>query len=357
MQKIREITVLLHKMIGYKTVYGNYKEFDECINYIKKYLERSKLNIVDYVFNKDKAIIISNTSSKKLDVIFCGHLDVVPAKEELFVPKIINDRLYGRGSLDMKGHVCVMIELFKNLNTSKKVALFLTSDEERGGFNGTNRILNNLGYNSKIAIVPDAGKDFELVVEEKGVLQLKVNYIGRESHSAQPWNGDNSIEKLIELYRYLLKIYPLPKSDREYITSINLSKISGGDAINKVPGSSCMILDIRHIRSDSKENIINSIKKFDSKINVEIVATGDSFCLNEKNELVKKYINITEKLLNKKLVKKEYEGSSDGRFFSSKNIPCILMNAMGDNFHSDNEFINLNSLNDLYNIYYKFLNL
>ena len=66
------------KLIKYKTIKENYQEFDKAYEFIKKQLK--KYHIKEYTINNYKNLVISNTIDTNLDIIFCAHLDVVPAE-------------------------------------------------------------------------------------------------------------------------------------------------------------------------------------------------------------------------------------------------------------------------------------
>lgn len=66
------------KLIKYKTIKDNFKEFDKAYDFIKK--ELNNYNIKEYTINNYKNLVISNTKDNNLDIIFCAHLDVVPAE-------------------------------------------------------------------------------------------------------------------------------------------------------------------------------------------------------------------------------------------------------------------------------------
>ena len=343
---------LLEKLISFKTVCGNDDEFKKCFEFIKNYLSSNKsLIFKEFKYDNDMSMLISNTSDNNYDLLFLGHIDVVPGSDEQFNAVIKDDKLYGRGSFDMKGHDSVMIDLMKNLDTKKKVALILTSDEERGGFHGIPRIMEDSPFHSKLVIVPDGGNNFELVIEEKGVLQLELVSHGKSAHASRPYDGDNAIVKLMNLYYKLIKKYPIPKSGKVYKTSINLGVISGGTVVNIVPGEAKMMLDIRHVYEDDKQSIINSIKEIDDSIDVNIFAQGEAYKLDLENKEVKKYIECCEKVLNKRVKYLRGESASDARFFEKYNMHAIIMNACGNDMHGKNEYIELSSLEKLKHIY------
>lgn len=343
--KIKDIAL---KLLSFKTIAENKEEFIKLFDYIKKICNKS-LFIKEYEFNGKKSLVIANTTDIDLDIIFCTHVDIVPSENyEIIEDK---DNLYGRGTIDMKGSVASCLYLMNHLHTNKKIALFITSDEE---IDGTCCIELLKIYNSKFAIVPDGGSNFDLIVEEKGALQLKVVAKGISAHASQPFNGSNAIAKIINLYNKLLEKYPLPKDSSEYKTTINLSKIKGGTQTNCVPDYAEAYFDIRHISTDSTENILKYISEF-KDIKYEILLDGKVFKTDLNNDLVKKYISVCENILGKKINYNGCESTSDAIYFYEKGIPTVIMNPKGYYPHNPKEYVNKNSLITLYKIYAKFI--
>lgn len=345
---MEDIRNVLLKLLEFKTIGSNTKEFDKLFNYVKD-ICNDKLFIKEYIFNNKKCMVISNYDGYSFDVIFCTHIDVVESDSYEIVED--NDNLYGRGTIDMKGSVSVCLNVMNNLNTSKKVALFITSDEEIDG-NCVKELLEK--YTGSFAIVPDGGSNFDLIVEEKGALQLKVLAEGVSAHASQPFNGDNAIVKVMDVYNDLISKYPLPTSSDDYVTTVNLSKIEGGNATNCVPDYAVCYFDIRRVSKDSVSDILDIIKKHDVKY--EILLDGDVFKTDLNNNFVKKYIESSEKVLNKKINKAGCESTSDAIYFYLKNIPTVIMNPVGYYPHNPKEYVNKKSLLDLYNIYMEFIN-
>ena len=343
-----EIKDIALKLLSFRTIADNKEEFTKLFNYIKEICNK-ELNIKEYEFNGKKSLVVANTSSVNLDIIFCTHVDIVPIENY----KIIEDEenIYGRGTIDMKGSVASCLYLMNHLHTNKKIALFITSDEEIDG-NCCVELLKI--YNSKFAIVPDGGSNFDLIVEEKGALQLKIVAKGISAHASQPFNGSNAIAKIINLYNKLLEKYPLPKDSSEYKTTINLSKIIGGTQINCVPDYAEAYFDIRHISTDSTESIIKYVAEFED-IDYEILLDGKVFKTDLDNNLIKNYISACESVLNKKIKYSGCESTSDAIYFYEKGIPTIIMNPIGYYPHNPKEYVNKNSLITLYKIYDKFI--
>ncbi len=339
----------LKDLLSFKTFKDNIEEFDKLFDYIKK--EYSEFEISEYEFNDKKCLVLSNTKDTDLDYIFCTHVDVVYADSYDYLED--EENIYGRGTIDMKCSVAVCLNAIKSLKIDKKFALFITSDEEIDG--NCSSELSKI-YKAKFVFVPDGGKDFQIIVEEKGQLQLELTTKTVTAHSAQLYDGENAITKLIKVYEKLIEKYPLPKSSEDYVTSINLSKLNGGESNNQVPGFASMILDIRFVSSDSIESIIKVIKKIDNEVNVKVLIEGMCFISDVKNKYVKTFIKASEKVLGKKIVKTYSEGTSDAIYFSSKGMPTVIMNPMGDYPHCPNEYVNKDSLLVLYKIIEEFIN-
>lgn len=174
---------------------------------------------------------------------------------------------------------------------------------------------------------------------------------GVTSHASEPYKGINPIIKLMDIYYKLIEKYNMPKDENDFKTSINLSKINGGKANNMVPSEANMVLDIRFTKEDKPEDIINYIKEISKDINIKVLDMGPVFSVNHKLKSIKKFLYETGKILNKEVEIKKCVATSDAIYFSEKNIPTILMNPKGDYWHNPNEYVELDSLYTLYEIF------
>ena len=190
---LKEIVNNAKILMGFKTIKDNYSEFDKALEFVEN--ELSNYYVKEYIIDNYKNLVISNTKDKDLDVIFCCHIDVVPA--EKYEGIVDGGKLFGRGSFDMKGQLSVVMSLLKNNKSDKKIGFMITSDEEIGGM-CCKEILKD--YNAKLAVVPDGGKNFELVIEEKGLLQLEITAYGVTAHASEPYKGNNPLLTLMFLY-------------------------------------------------------------------------------------------------------------------------------------------------------------
>jgi len=348
-----EITALLRKLVSFRTTSDNPKELNKCIGYIKHYLPKS-LIVRRYVKNSKPSLVVTFGKSKKTKLFFACHLDVVPAPDSMFVPRIKGKKMFARGSYDDKGSATALICLMKDfaLNRQKpNIGLILTTDEETGGENGLGYLLKKEKYKSDFAIVPDAGKDFNIVIKEKGVLRAKLAAKGKAAHGSKPWRGDNAIEKLINAYSKIKEAFPKTTPKNRWKATINLGRISGGDAVNRVPDYAEAELDIRFTENEPEREIIEKIKNKIRKIKgvkVEFSMHRPPLVINPKNRHVLGLKSSLEKALNKKIELQYEHGASDASYFSEKKIPVALVMPNGANAHGGDEYIDLDSLQVFY---------
>lgn len=356
---MKEIIKITKDLIQIKSTADNFKEKEKAINYIEKYFLGSSFKIEKYKIKKNPAIFVYNKRKTKLKFLLNGHLDVVDGKNKDFKFRENKDKIYGRGAGDMKAGCAVMMKFFKDFskkNQKNSVGLLLTTDEETGGANGVGYLLKKQLKNLKteVVIIPDGGRNLKtIILNQKGILQVKVWEKGLSAHGARPFWGDNAVEKLLNVYSQLKKVFPNPKK-RVWRNTMNLGRFFGGKAVNKVPDEAEMFLDFRFIKKNDREDIIKKITNITN--NFEILAEGMPFVQNKEKSLLIKYKKVAEKELGEKISFDRVEGASDARYFSGKNFITIITKINCGNIHSDNEWVDKKEMEKFYNILNNFIN-
>ena len=348
----KEAIKVASDLIRIRSTKDNQKGREDVLAYVQKYFEGECVHIRKYEKNGVGSLVITLKKEKHPYLFLNGHLDVVSAKEVDFKPKVEGDKLYGRGSGDMKGAVAVMMMLIKHLSRKKKkpsVGLMLTTDEEVGGRNGVGHLVNDKGYRAEFLIVPDGGKHLgQVVVNQKGVVQIKITAHGKAAHGSQPHLGENAIEKLFIYYQAIQQLIP-PMQKTEWKSTLNLGKIEGGANVNAVPDRAEMCLDIRFTKQEEREKLLKKIREITDG-NVEIISEGNPFSQSENHPLVKRYMAVASRY-NKGTVKTtQEEGASDARFFSEKNIPTVITTLVCGNIHGDGEWVSTSDMGTFYAI-------
>jgi succinyl-diaminopimelate desuccinylase len=345
------IAEISQELIKFKTETGNHSEIKRCFDYIISCLpDLSDFKVKRYHKNGYQSLVISK--SKEPGIFLVGHIDVVPAIDTLYAPKVRGGRIYGRGACDMKGPLAAMLVAFGEIieqDTEVSVGLMLTSDEERGGFSGVNHLLS-LGYKPKIAIIPDGGNNFSIVEKEKGVLHLKVSARGKSAHASRSWLGENAIEALCESIFSIKKLFP-KQNRNHWQKSINIGKIHGGSAVNSVPDIAVAHIDIRLTENDKSDEIIGNIREVVSdKVKVEVEVNETPTKIAREHPEVLRLQKIFHKKTGSVMNFEQSHGTTDSRHFYKKGVCSLIFMPKSGGHHSKNEWINIRSLNTFYEV-------
>ncbi len=210
-----------------------------------------------------------------LTLLLHGHIDVVPGLPGQFEPRVEGERLYGRGAYDMKGALASMLLAFAELarrTVGIRVRLGIVPDEEseeEEDERGAAQLVST-GFVGDFAITGEP-TDMQVGVAAKGVLAMRLAVSGRAAHGATPWLGENAILRAYDVFRQLESLPFASESSALFDRpSINLGRILGGDALNKVPDACVIDVDVRYLPEQDPEAILAEVRKLPS---VEVVST------------------------------------------------------------------------------------
>jgi acetylornithine deacetylase/succinyl-diaminopimelate desuccinylase-like protein len=217
-------------------------------------------------------------------------------------------------------------------------------------------LAKNLGYRAKLAILPDGGDENELVSRQKGFWQIEAEIFGKNAHASQPWAGENPIEIGYQLYARLLSLFPQPEDQFQWQTSIALTKISAGKALNQIPDKATLCFDIRYTDETIKQKLADEINSFLFERGLwKTIAENGIFNVDTKNEQVDKLKKAIEKVLQKKVEFTIECGTSDAIFFAEQGTPSILFRPKGEGMHQAVEWVDKKSLQNFQAIILEYL--
>ncbi len=284
------------------------------------------------------------------DILLNGHLDVVAGSKEQFRPYILENNLFGRGAYDMKTACSVFITLikeFSKLENKPNIGLLLVSDEEIGGKRGTFKSIEE-GILPKFVITGEP-TDLSIRYKSKGVIQINIIVSGKSAHSSRPWEGDSATSKSIKLLNKLEQYIPNVCKE-EWKTTLNIAEIKSQGAFNVVSDKCEINLDIRYIPEEDPQKIIYDIENIFKGESVNIIFKEPPLSNLKSNIYIQK-LKESIKSINKEVKFSEGHGSSDARYYTSRNIPAIAFGLRGKGLHSEIEFVEIDSID----IYYKVL--
>lgn len=350
-----EIVNLAKKLIAIPSTCANSEKLDEVLQIAASVLTDFKPSVFNS--NKKPSLLFSNQGNRqvKYKIILNAHLDVVDGRSEQFQPFEEGGRLYGRGAYDMKSTAAVMILLFREIagKAGYPLGLQITTDEEVGGEDGTGLQIKR-GVAADFAITGE-GTNFNIIHESKVRILLKLKARGKTSHGAYPWLGENAIFKMQEAIQRIHGAYPTPKEEWEG-TTVNVTTINSNNTEdNKTPDLCEATLDIRAV-PDESDLIVDSIKKITGNdIDVETVMASDGHKTDPDNGFIKKLLSCSGDVLDRETKLKRAHGTSDARYYTAAGFDGVEFGPIGANHHADNEWVDIASLSDYYEILKKFL--
>lgn len=209
--------------------------------------------------------------SHEKHVLWNGHIDTVPygdLKEWNSDPSIPIERdgkIYARGASDMKSGLAAMAyTLVSLIQSGKQPAYDLTftgtCDEEKNGL-GVRELLRE-GYVPEVQeVLIGEPTGLHIGIAQKGCLWLEFEVYGKTSHGAYPEQGVNAVDYAI-LIADRLKEYVTTKSHGilGYATA-QITEISGGVAPNMTPDRCKVLMDMRLVPGQSKEDVLKYLEE------------------------------------------------------------------------------------------------
>jgi succinyl-diaminopimelate desuccinylase len=203
-------------------------------------------------------------------LIVNGHTDVVPAVAERwsrppFSPAVVDGRLYGRGSADMKGGVAAAIAALGALEAaggraSCNIVFQFVADEERGGALGTRALLEAGLVRGDACVVPEP-TSLAISVAERGLLQGEIVLRGRPGHGSRPREGVSATEGAA---RATLALHAADFGDPDHPLlgqpTANIGTLQGGTAPNVVAEQARVGFDRRLLPGTTLEEALDGIR-------------------------------------------------------------------------------------------------
>jgi succinyl-diaminopimelate desuccinylase len=273
-------------------------------------------------------------------------MDVVPAGRDQFEPRVDGDRLYGRGAYDMKGALAVMLLMLLNLRDQDGVRLRLgiVSDEEsEEEDNRGSDALVAAGFVGDFAITGEP-TNLQVGVQAKGVLALRLEVHGRSAHGATPWLGDNAVVKAVEVFRGIESL-PFARHSSALFDrpSINLGRIMGGDALNKVPDSCVIDVDIRFLPDQDPDEILEQVSGLSD---TEVLATfrRPPAVVEATSPFVLGLCEAASPHHPERVMSVGRDGASDAVSFLAAGVPAVEFGPIGNGHHGPGEWVSISSL-------------
>ncbi len=202
--------------------------------------------------------------------LFCGHMDTVPPNAGMpgdpFSAAVENGRLYGRGSVDMKGPIAAMAGALVRIKesgglASGRITLAAVIDEEMESLGAEALIMS--GFKADGAIIGEP-TDNRVAIGHKGLEWFELGFEGRAAHSSTPEAGVNAINGAAHFVS-LVEQEILPEFERRRdpilgLPVINIGTITGGQQPNMIAAICRLQVDRRWVSTETIEQVFGDLE-------------------------------------------------------------------------------------------------
>jgi len=361
---------LLSKLIEFNTINANSNLL--MIAYLREYLETRGFTVhqIDDPVESKAGLFASIGPSDTGGVLLSGHTDVVPTEgqdwtREAFTLSRDGERLFGRGTTDMKGFVASMLtaaDLASKADLKRPLKLSLSYDEEIGCV-GIKHMIDQLSGTIGLPDFAIVGEptSMKTAIGHKGKAGIRAVCKGQDGHSALAPKFVNALYVATDFVAALRELqHELAKSgarDDAYsipYSTIHVGKLNAGVALNMVPAIATVDFEYRHLAADSSSEIMARITDAAQRVAAEYQKSCPTAAI--ELETINAYpgldvasdhnvVTSVADLSQSSTTTKVGFGTEAG-YFDSLGIPTVVCGpgSMQDQGHQPDEYIEVQQL-------------
>lgn len=283
---------MIERLIGFDTT--SYKSNIQFIDFAAGVLESLGASVrFTYDDTRHKSNIFATIGpADRPGIVLSGHSDVVPVEgqdwtSDPFTLRRQDDRLYGRGTADMKSFIAICLALAPDF-AARRLEFpihFAFSYDEEVGCIGARRLiedLSTLAIRPKLCIVGEP-TEMKVIIGHKGKKNVRCQVHGKECHSALNHRGVNAVEVAAEMVAFLRRMQrrireqgPFDAGYDPPYTTVHTGIIQGGTALNIVPAHCGFEFEFRNLPDHDVEGLMAEFRAFALSLVPEMLAVDEA---------------------------------------------------------------------------------
>lgn len=332
---------------------------------------------IERLDSKNVCNLYARLGSSSPHLCFVGHTDVVPPGDlarwsvDPFGGEIRDEKLYGRGVVDMKGGIgaflaAVDAHLTQQPLTNGSLSVLLTTDEEGPAQDGVRYVVDEFKARQEKITACLVGEPTNtkkvgdtLKVGRRGSLNVTITIQGKSGHVAYPHLAKNPIKPLLT-YLQALNSYPLDAGMAKFDPSnLEITTVDVGNPTrNVIPAQATAKFNIRYNPSHTYESLSKYLEEVVNQLDLQkegfthildIQGSGDAFLCEDK-ALEDLLTTAVMAVIGLKPDLSTSGGTSDARFMKEI-CPVIEFGLINATAHQIDEHIDIHEIYRLTDVY------
>lgn len=331
---VDQLIDLLSELISLRPVTEDAAQVNAAVGHLAGFLDRAGVFTREYAHGGRNVLYAATHESDTVDFLLNAHLDVVPAEDAMFAMTEREGCLCGRGTVDCLGNAALIAGLLAELNGQASVGAIFSTDEETGG--ETTAFMASQPIRArKLILVLDGGT---LTVAQKGVLTVKLRAPGKACHAAEPWKGDNALDRLLDGYAAVRTLFTQAREHDQWHDTLVATRCQAGTVANRVPDSAEMTLNIRFTTVGDDQRILRTLRER-SGLEVEPQMQCSPVVIDPDHPEIRRLQANLAASLGRDIPLERLNGATDARHFAEHDAPVVIMGLPGRGAHSSDEAV------------------
>lgn len=314
-------------------------EEKRCAEYIYSQLKEFGFEtyLVNEPFSSRPQVVALIRGNGKNTILFNGHMDTVPEGDpnswsvDPFSGTIKDGFLYGRGSVDMKSSLAIMMNVAKHAKVNGNILLTFAVGEERAE-PGTSTLLSWIKKKFDLTIIYGIVMEptsLNVATYQKGATWFKIKVKGKAAHASAPSKGINAIELAQNLFSVVHEYKnEIAKRSHKFAgePTCTITMISGGIKENVIPDYCEVIIDRRLIVGESSHQVEKEVSLMLNKtaLDYELIKLGSREPVELNDSTLAKTLHEVLREMNIQKNTICFSGATDNEHLFSNNIESLV---------------------------------
>ncbi len=315
-----------------------------------------EVDVIEQAAGRPSVIVRTGKSGDGATLLLCGHLDTVgvAGMSAPLARRVEGDRLYGRGSYDMKAGLAAALIACReaaDAGITGEVIVAAVADEEHASM-GVQQVLARITADAAIVTEPT---ELAVATAHKGFVWTEICVQGKAAHGSRPHLGVDAIVKTGPLLVALEQMNQRLRARQHPLLgpgSIHASLISGGRDGSTIPDRCLLTTERRTLPGETLTGVeadidalIADCRASDPEFvaHARTILARDPFEIDPAHPLVATIAEAATEVLGRPAEQGGVSFWADSAFIAAAGIPTVLFGPCGDGAHADIEWVSLSS--------------